>query len=127
MTDPVEATQTALYQTLSAALSVSVYDRVPKGAAKPYVVIERSDASPDDPVASRRDIRFFYLSIWSEYPGQKEIIGIQAQIDAALHNARPAMTSGRWVNSKVIRKSTQRDIDGETFMGQVTVEVRTEH
>lgn len=127
MTDPVEAVQTALYAALSAGLSCPVYDRVPKRAAYPYVVIDRSDASPDDPLSSRRDIRVFYLSVWSTYPGQKGVLGILAAVDAALHNARPAMATGRWVTSRVIRKSTQREPDGETFQGQAVIEITTEH
>jgi hypothetical protein len=127
MADPSVASQKALYVALSAALSCSVYDSVPKRASYPYVVIERQDIDNSEPLASRREVRRFYLSIWSTYPGQKEILEILSAIDLALHNKRLSLETGRMVIARIRRRYTQRDLDGETFQGQVQVEVITEH
>lgn len=127
MADPGAATQKAIYAALNGAISCPVYDRIPKGAAYPYVVIDRQDADADDPLASRRDVRRLYVSVWSDYPGQKEVLDIIAEIDAVVHNARLAMDTGRMVIARMIRRNTRRDADGESFMGDITIELVTEH
>lgn len=136
MTDPSWAAQKAIfgalngnltYGTASPADAVPVYDAVPQAAAYPYVVLESQIAEIDDPLASRRDVRFFYLSVWSTYTGQKEVVEIMQQIDTILANARLTMESGRMVRCYVIRKRTMREPDNVTFMGQVTLRMLTEH
>lgn len=127
MTDPSLATQKAVYTALTNALSCEVYDSVPQGAAYPYVVIDREECGDVGPLASRRDERFIYLSIWSRYHGQKEVKEIMAAIDAALHRQRLAMETGRMVICYVQRKSALRDADNLTFQGAVTLRILTEH
>lgn len=136
MADPSWAAQKAIFGALSGKLTygtaspadtVPIYDAVPQAAAYPYVVIESQIAEIDDPLASRRDVRFFYLSVWSTYAGQKEVVEIMQQIDGLLANARLAMESGRMVRCYVIRKRTMREPDNVTFMGQVTLRMLTEH
>lgn len=137
MTDPGWAVQTALLDALDGSLpygpgspqaTAAVYDRVPDGAAYPYVTLDtQTQTSEGEPLASRRDERFFYLGVWSTYAGQKEIQEIFQGIDAALHQKRLPLTTGRMVRCYVLRKWTQRDADGETFQGQVTLRIITEH
>jgi hypothetical protein len=83
--------------------------------------------TPSEPINSRRDERFFYLNVWSTWPGQKEVLDILAEIDTALHRKKLTMSTGRWVRSFVERKATSRDTDGKTYMGRATVRVITEH
>ena len=127
MTDPSLPLQKAILEALQTALDTPVYDDVPQGAAYPYVVISNQVIRPDDPLTRRRDDRFVYLSVWSEYAGQFEVLNIMAAIDATLHQARLPMESGRMVRSYVVRKITQREPDNKTFMGMTTVRVITEH
>ena len=127
MTDPGWALQKAVYGALSAALSVPVYDDVPEGAAYPYVTLSSQAARPDDPLDSRRDERFVYLTVWSSYRGQREVLEIMGQIDGALHRARPALETGRTVRAYVVRKVTSRDLPDGTYSGNVTVRVIVEH
>jgi hypothetical protein len=125
--DPGVAVQKAVFEALDAALSCPVYDRVPQGAAYPYVTLSGQMATPDDPLNSRRDERFVYLNVWSQYAGQKEVLDIMATIDAILHRARLSMDSGRMVRAYVTRKMTNREPDNETYQGAVTVRILTEH
>lgn len=129
MADPGWATQQAIYAALTADSppAFTVYDAVPQDAAYPYVVISSQQQTPDDPLASRRDERTVYLSVWSTYKGQKEVLEMMADIDRLLHQRRFAMSSGRMVRAYVTRKLTQREPDNATYMGQVTVRVITEH
>lgn len=136
MADPSFASQKALFAALngnvtygtgSPALVVPVYDNVPQGSTYPYIVIDNQYTDSDDPLASRRDLRFFYLNVWSTYAGQKEVLEIIAQIDALLAYKRFPMETGRMVRCEVIRKRTIRDADNVTYQGQVTLRVITEH
>lgn len=125
MSEPSQAVQKALFEALG-ALSCEVYDYVPQGAAYPYVVIDSMVAMNDDPLASRREVRMVYLSIWSQYKGQKEVLGIHAQIDTLLHNKKLPLETGRMVMCRVIDKKSDREPDGLTFQGRVKLRVITE-
>lgn len=127
MTDPSWPLQQALYSALEAALSCPVYDAVPQGAAYPYVVLGDEVRRNADPVSGRRrDIRYRYLSIWSQHKGQREVMQIIAAIDAALHEQPLTLSTGDVVSVRVDNSSTSRDADGETYMGRVTLKILTQ-
>lgn len=127
MPDRGVALQEAIYSILSAGLSpVPVYDRVPQGAAKPYVVIGDETAALWDYVSGERENRSITLTVWSTYGGQKQVKEILAAIRTLLHGQRPALSTGRVVGSWLMRTWTDRSDDGETFMGACTLRVVTE-
>lgn len=136
MTDPSFAAHKSVYNTLVSTLAgktflgqvCAVYDAVPQGSAYPYVTIDTQEAAMDDPLASTRDERFFYLTVWSTQKGQQQVLEIIAEIYKSFHKARLlSMDTGRWVRSYVTRRRTERDTDDETFMGRITIRVLTEH
>ncbi len=121
------ATQKAVYVALSAALApIRVFDKVPQNSNPPYVVLDAQDIDHADYLASIKYKRRIYLSIWSEYSGQKEVLEILDTINMALHRQRLPMESGRMINCLVTRSRTKLDADGETYMGSVTLEIHTE-
>jgi hypothetical protein len=123
-TDYQWAMQKALYAALDAALSVPVYDgKAPHSCALPYVTVGDVIEQPADSLSGRRTEAFVTLSVWSRYRGKKEVSGIVADIDAALHEKKLAMEHGRMIRVRVVRKRIAPDIDGETFMGSVTLRV----
>jgi len=130
MADPSFALQVALFDRLEAEIiSCPIYDSVPMDSPMPYVVLDYEVSSNDDPLASRRDIRLLYLSVWSGFQGQEEVKRIMSEIDAATHE-RPLLLppdQGRVVSIRVIRKQTNREPDGVTFMGSVTLCIITQH
>lgn len=127
MADPGFALQKAIYSALDGALSIPVYDAVPQSSDFPYVTIDSQVAAMMDSHSTRRDDRFVYLTVWSEYGGQKQVLDTMAEIDTALHDQKLALETGRVVILNVIRKRTVREPDAETFQGQVTLRVVTEH
>lgn len=128
MSEPSAATQKALYTALSAALSpIKVYDAVPQGAAYPYVVINNTEIVTADFLGSRKDERMVYLSVWSQYRGQKEVLDILADIDAALHRTALTLETGRMVQCFVADKGTSRDSDNLSFQGRVKLRIITQH
>lgn len=133
MTDPTLAVQKAVYDTLKAALDTvspsvaRVYDHVPQNGVFPYVVLEEQEVLDYDYLNERKDERFFYISIWSRYRGQKEIWQIIQSIDSVLHNVRLTLDTGRMVICRISRKRTNKDADGVTYTAQITLRIYTEH
>lgn len=128
MSDPSLALQAALYQRLTAELSVPVYDAVPMDTPYPYVTLDAEVSSNASPISGRRrEQRFVYLSVWSTYAGQAEVKRILGEIAAALDGRPLELLAGRAVAVRVERMSTQREPDGVTYQGTVTVRVLTQH
>jgi len=127
MADPAFALQVALYDRLAAGLPCPVHDGVPDNAPFPYVTLDSSISDAADFLASRKDQRFLYLSVWSQYQGQKEVHEIMAAIDGLLHNQPLPLTTGHVVGMQVTRKQTSREPDGMTYQGAVTLRVITQH
>ena len=127
MADPGTSLQAALYARLTAEVSCPTYDAVPMDAAMPYVTIDSEMATNASPVSGRkRASRLLYLSVWSQYRGQREIKQIMAQIEAALDSRPLTLADGRAFGVRVERMSTQRDVDGETYQGSITLKANTQ-
>lgn len=127
MADPLAATHKAIYTVLNTAMSIDVYDYVPQNASYPYVEIERSVASPEDSLVTQKDNVFTFITIWSDYKGQKEILEQMETAYAALHRQKLALDNGTMVECMVQMRDTSRDIDDKTFIGSLTVRSLVEH
>ncbi len=128
MADPSVALQAALFERLSAQLSCPVYDGAPMDTPMPYVSIDREVATNMRPLFGKpRELRFIYLSVWSSTVGQAEVKKINGEIYDALDRKRLPLTVGRAVAVTVERLDAQRDADGVTYTGAVTVRVITTH
>lgn len=128
MNDPSVALQEALLSRLEDEVSCPVYDGAPLDAPMPYLSIDRELASNITPIAGRkREQRLIYLSVWSAAHGQAEVKGITAQVVAALDERRLPLRVGRAVSVRVEQVGAQRDPDGVTYQGSITVRVITTH
>lgn len=127
MADPAFALQVALFARLESELSCPVFDGAPMNEAKPYVSIDSEISTNVDTLSKRRDLRFFYLSVWSDFKGQEEIKRLMSEIDTALHERLLPLDTGRVISIRVDRKQAQREPDGETYQGSVTLRILTEH
>ena len=127
MADPELAFHKALLARLQGGLEASVYDAVPAGAAFPYVTIDTSIYGNDDALVQRRYDGFVFLNVWSETLGQEEVVQIMGQIDTLVHDQKLALDTGAVISLSVTRKTTRRDADNRTFMGQVTLHVRLQY
>lgn len=127
MSDPGLALQAALFARLSAELSVPVYDAVPMDTSPPYVTFDNEIADNSSPLSGRqRANRLFYLSVWSDYAGQAEVKRINAEIYAALNQRPIELASGRAFGVRVERMTSNREPDGITYQGSVTLRVLTQ-
>lgn len=133
MSDPSWPYQQALYSAMHGTLTnvdgglLPIYDQVPDKAPKPYLAFDYREAIPDDPLASRRSEVFVYLSVWSTYGGQREVLHVMGQVDQLLHQQRLDLSEGRLVRMYVTRRHTQRQDDGVTWSGNVTIRALIEH
>jgi hypothetical protein len=125
-TDGLVAIHTALIAALDDTVSCPVWDAVPPGAVYPYVTVDGIESSNADFLAHRMDQRFIYLNIWSDVPGQAEVMQIMSEIDTL--NEQFLETSGPFVVSvRVERKRTARDVDNLTYQGTVTLRLFIRH
>ncbi|ROL64608.1 DUF3168 domain-containing protein [Pseudomonas vranovensis] len=128
MADPSLALQEAIFARLEAEVSCPIYDGAPMNADMPYVSIDREVSVNATPIAGRkRETRLIYLSVWSDAIGQAEVKRINGEVIAALDERRLPLTVGRAVSVRVEQADAQRDADGVTYQGSVTVRVITTH
>ncbi|WP_434771272.1 DUF3168 domain-containing protein [Pseudomonas entomophila] len=128
MADPAVSLQEALFARLEAEVSCPVYDGAPMNTPMPYVSIDSEIAVNTSPIAGRkREQRLLYFSVWSDAIGQAEVKRINGEIVAALDERPLALSVGRAVSVRVEQVSAQRDADGVTYQGSITVRVITTH
>ena len=128
MADPSVALQEALFARLAAEVSCPVYDGAPLDSPMPYVSIDREISANASPISGRkREQRLVYLSVWSDAHGQAEVKRILGEVVASLDERRLPLTVGRAVSVRVEQADAQRDADGVTYQGSVTVRVITTH
>ncbi|QBF27454.1 DUF3168 domain-containing protein [Pseudomonas tructae] len=128
MADPSVALQEALFARLEAEVSCPIFDGVPMNTPKPYVSIDREISTNSRPIAGRkREQRLIYLSVWSDAIGQAEVKRINGEIINALDERRLPLAIGRAVSVRVEQADAQRDADGITYQGSITVRVITTH
>lgn len=128
MTDPSLALQEAIFARLNAEVSCAIYDGAPLNADMPYVSIDREISANSSPISGRkRETRMVYLSVWSDAVGQAEVKRINGEVIAALDERRLPLTVGRAVSVRVEQSDAQRDADGVTYQGSITVRVITTH
>lgn len=128
MSNPGLALQKALFEKLSASLSAPVFDAVPEGTPYPYVTLDYEVTDNTTPVSGRkRENRLFYLSVWSSYQGQAEVKRINGEIADALDEVALPLGTGTAVSVRVVRTETNREPDGKTYMGSVTLRIITQH
>jgi len=128
MADPSLALQEAVFARLQAEVSCPIYDGAPLNAEMPYVSIDREISVNSSPISGRkRETRLLYLSVWSDAVGQAEVKRINGEVIAALDERRLPLEVGRAVSVRVEQADAQRDADGITYQGSITVRVITTH
>ncbi|MCD9572212.1 MULTISPECIES: DUF3168 domain-containing protein [Pseudomonas] len=128
MTDPSVALQAALFARLQTEVSCPIHDGADINTPMPYVSIDREVSVNASPISGRkREQRLLYLSVWSDAVGQAEVKRINGEVVAALDERPLPLSAGRAVSVRVIQVDAQRDADGLTYQGSITVRVITTH
>ena len=115
----------AVFDALTAALAPTpVYDIAPQDSPFPFVDIASQQVLPvtqGTPLTGDFAEHRVYLTVWSAYRGQAEVLGIIAQIHAALHNQKLTLSAGASVLCQIQSAESRLDADGLTHQGAVTV------
>lgn len=119
--------QKAIYSALDTALSVDVYDDVPTAASMPYVVIDTVQAVPDETIQRKRDIVTVFLTVWTNYGGNKKVLEILETIRSTLDHARLSLDSGTMIRAYMVNRSTERDIQEHICKGRARLRVIAQH
>lgn len=128
MSDPSVALQEALFARLRAEVSCPILDGAGVNEPMPYVSIDREVTVNVSPISGRkREQRLLYLSVWSDAVGQAEVKRLSGEVIAALDERPLVLAVGRAVSVRVIQSDAQRDADGVTYQGSITVRVITTH
>jgi hypothetical protein len=128
MADPSVALQEAIAARLAAEVSCPIFDGAPLNAPMPYISVDREISTNISPLSGRRrEQRMIYLSVWSDAHGQAEVKRLNGEIVAALDERRLPLAVGRVVSIRVVQAEAQRDADGVTYQGSITVRVITTH
>ena len=111
----------AVIQPVLSEINCGIYDHVPQDAPFPYVSIDSQQSVERDFLSSRLDERSIYLSIWSDYQGQKQVLEIISAITGALHNVRLDVSDACVTVLKVKNTRSLMDADGATYTGKMTL------
>lgn len=121
-TDAVASHQKALFTALSGVISAPVYDGMPDSTAYPFVVIDKHQAINQDNLGNDYELVMTYISVWSDYHGQKEVLDIMNEIRGALHRMKLTLDTGNTVINRVVSRETIRDQDNKTYQGRVRIQ-----
>jgi len=112
MRSPLLALQKAIYDRLSQALTCTVYDSVPQGAAMPYVTIGEDTAIDWSTKLENGQEVTHTLHIWSDYEGAKEVKQITDDVIQAITSQPLALEGFYMVIAALDMTEVIRDPDG---------------
>ena len=116
------ATQKAIVDALSAALSADVYGTPTIGATLPYVdmTVQATPAGRNDRTL---DCLTASLTVWTEGRGNTQAEQILETIRATLDDARLPLETGGHASTRVTQRSSEPDISEQIYIGRATVRV----
>ncbi len=132
MADPVHAIQKAVFAALAditapgdagGSVPVPVYDHEPLNASPPFIGFSGKAIVQNDTYEAEAQIVSMYLSVWSNYRGQRQVDAIQAEIQARLHRKSLTLEAGHFISCRVSGRTVSLDADGLTYQGAMTIEV----
>lgn len=112
MKSPLFLLQAAIYQKLKNALSCPVYDKVPDGAAMPYVALGEDTATDWSTKLEAGQEVTHTLHVWSEYNGMKEAKQIMDTIIQVLTETPLTVEGFFVVMARLDMVETMRDPGG---------------
>ena len=118
MTAPTEATGVG-------TVLVDLFDAPADNAPFPFVGLGRHEITNEDTQDERLDRHEIELEIWSKYKGARQIQIIAGQIVDRLHNQAPALEQGQCISCRVTSRVSEREQDGNTYKGTVTITALT--
>ena len=100
-----------------------VFDYVPADTDYPYITIGDSEAVDVGMIGTALENNFTTITCWSEYLGASEVMDMMQYIAGKLHRVRLQTSGGTKVSLWVRNRRASREIEDDTYMGNVTVEI----
>lgn len=117
MADAGLAVQSALKAALDAALSVSVYDHVPQGAAFPYVLIGDDTAVDEGDKSEKGQELTATIHAWSRERGRWQVKTLLGEVYDRLHEGALAPDGWTVVYMRFDFAQSFLEPDGLTYHG----------
>ena len=122
------AVQRGILERATAALAfypASVYDHVPHDKLMPFVSMDEHQTLDNSGAGIDGFNHVFYLSIWSQYRGRKEVEVLLDALWRALHNQKLRLENGAIIACYVSEKNARLDADGLSMQGTLVAKVFT--
>lgn len=104
-------------------MPVPVFDHEPINREPPFVGFSGKVIAQNDTFDAELQTVSLYLSVWSNYRGQRQVDAIQAAIHSRLHRARLELEEGHAIMCRVAGRTVSLEPDGLTYQGAMTIEV----
>lgn len=114
---------TAPSKSGAGTIAVGVHDDMPQDAPLPCVSLSGQAVADDDTLDGEQTRHTIYLTVWSDYRGQRQVLHIMGEIKARLHNAHLDLDDGEAISCRVPNRVSTPEPDGITYQGAVTVEI----
>lgn len=137
MADTMLALQKALVAALSGLtapsettgavpVGVAFYDHPPDNAPRPLIVLDRHEIDAErDEFDAPEVAHEITLQVVSRYRGTRQAIAIMADITTRLHGIPPPLEVGSCSLLRVESQVVEREPDGTTYTGTITVRAIT--
>jgi Protein of unknown function (DUF3168) len=106
---------------------VPVYDHAPENASYPFVALSSQNETPLDTLDAFYAQHTIYLSVWSSYRGQAQVLTIMSSIHDRLHMASLTLATGDSLLCRVTSQIASREPDGITYQGAMIITVIAAH
>ena len=133
MSDPAWQLQAAIYAALTAseAITATVYDHVPHGAAMPYIRLDEPgtadwDVSPTENEGGFGKEHTAMIHVWSSYEGKKELNEIMRAVELELREFSPSLADHNVVNFRFQFSDRVEDQDDHSWHGVLQFRAITE-
>jgi len=110
-------------QIAMGGLGIKVYDHVPHGQPFPFVAMDQHQVLENDGVAIHGFVHNFFLSVWSDYRGAKQVWTVLDALWTGLHERTLLLENGAYVLGRVTEQRADQDADGLTYQGNLTLRV----
>ena len=110
-------------EAAAAPFNARVFDHVDFNRDFPFVALDNHQTLENDGADILGFTHNFFLSVWSDYRGKKEVEEIMDAIWRAVHERRLPLENGVHVLCRVGEMSADRDADGVTYQGTMALRI----
>lgn len=114
--------------TGASAVTVGLVDHPAENAPWPLVILESHETSSEgdayeaDATETEHTVE---IAVWTQYRGSRQAQTILGQMYDRLHGVKLVLEAGQCLSCRVTRQLTNREPDGRTYQGTMTLTIIT--